>query len=194
MLLTGVISAAYMPLAYWGFDGILLGVWIAAIGLALMHELLLPAGFLIGLGILVSTHFELPLSSVQRATMASPSSEMSPSDLVIPIAIFFAVGIFLAGAIAWVLTAMPQDVRRLIQSLDATGEFTGLQAAQFSLYHLLGLMTVVCLAAAPIFYGGLASGFSKSPLILLGGMLLVYKRYGLAFGMLVILVFGYILF
>ena len=194
MLLTGVISAAYMPLAYWGFDGILLGVWIAAIGLALMHELLLPAGFLIGLGILVSTHFELPLSSVQRATMASPSSEMSPSDLVIPIAIFFAVGIFLAGAIAWVLTAMPQDVRRLIQSLDATGEFTGLQAAQFSLYHLLGLMTVVCLAAAPIFYGGLAAGFSKSPLILLGGMLLVYKRHGLAFGILVILVGGYIFF
>ena len=194
MLLTGVISAAYMPLAYWGFDGILLGVWIAAIGLALMHELLLPAGFLIGLGILVSTHFELPLSSVQRATMASPSSEMSPSDLVIPIAIFFAVGIFLAGAIAWVLTAMPQDVRRLIQSLDATGEFTGLQAAQFSLYHLLGLMTVVCFAAAPIFYGGLAAGFSKSPLILLGGMLLVYKRHGLAFGILVILVGGYIFF
>jgi|GEM_PF-5277077 len=194
MLLTGVISAAYMPLAYWGFDGILLCFWIGAIGLALMHELLLPAGFLIGLGILVSTHFELPLSSVQRATAANPSSEMAPSDLVIPIAIFFAVGIFLAGAIAWILTAMPNDVRRLMQSLDATGEFSGLQAAQFSLYHLLGLMTVICLAAAPVFYGGLAAGFSKSPLILLGGMLIVYKRYGLAFGMLVILVFGYMLF
>lgn len=183
-----------MPLAYWGFAGVYLSIWIAAIGLALLHEFLLPAGFLIGLGILVATHFELPLSSVQRETVASPNSEMSPADLVIPIAIFFGVGIFLAGAIAWMLTAMPQDLQRMIRSFDTTGEFSGLQAAQFSLYHLLGLMTVICLAAAPIFYGGLAAGFSKSPLILLGGMLIVYRKYGLAFGMLVILVFGYILF
>ena len=94
----------------------------------------------------------------------------------------------LAAGVAWLLTTMPQDVQRLLRSIAGADEFTGLQAGQFSLFHLLGLLTVACLAVAPIFYGGLAAGFSKSPLILLGGMLAVYRRYGLAFGMLVILV------
>lgn len=194
-LLTGVTSAAYMPLAYWGFNGILLSLWVAAIGLALLHEFLLPAGVLISLGILISTRFELPLSSVQRATLESPhASEFAPSDLVIPIASTFGIGIVLAAGVAWLLTTMPQDVQRLLRSIAGADEFTGLQAGQFSLFHLLGLLTVACLAVAPIFYGGLAAGFSKSPLILLGGMLAVYRRYGLAFGMLVILVFGYVYF
>jgi hypothetical protein len=113
---------------------------------------------------------------------------------VIPIAATFGFGVVLMAAIAWAMTTMPNDVKQFIKSFDTRAHFSGLQAAQFSLYHLLGLMTVICLAAAPIFYGGLAAGFSKSPLILLGGMLAVYRRYGLAFGMLIILIFGYILF
>jgi hypothetical protein len=193
-MLTGVVSAAYMPLAYWGLDGIFLCIWIAAIGLTLLHEFLVPAASLILLGILVSTRFELPLSTLQRQSIESPNSGFEPGDLVIPIAATFGFGVVLMAAIAWAMTTMPNDVKQFIKSFDTRAHFSGLQAAQFSLYHLLGLMTVICLAAAPIFYGGLAAGFSKSPLILLGGMLAVYRRYGLAFGMLIILIFGYILF
>ena len=184
-----------MPLAYWGYNGIILSVWIAAIGLALLHEFLLPAGVLISIGIIIATRFELPLSTVQRATIEGQDPTAStPGDFVIPIAITFGLGIFLTAVIAWAMTTMPQDVRRILRSLFEDDEFTGLQAGQFSMFHLVGLLTVACLAVAPISYGGLAAGFSKSPLILLGGMLAVYRRYGLAFGMLVILVFGYVFF
>lgn len=194
MLLTGVVCGAYMPLAYWGFDGILLSIWIGAIGLTLMHEFLLPAGVLIIVGILSSMDTELPLSSIQEQTVVSPSTGIAPGDLVIPLATIFGVGVFVMAAIAWLLTSMPQDVRRAINALAPIDEFSGLQAAQFSLFHLVGLMTVVCLAAVPVFYGGMAAGFSASPLIMLSGMLAVYRKYGFAFGIFVILAIGIALF
>ena len=34
MLLTGVVGASYIPLAYWGIDGLLLCVWLVLVGLA----------------------------------------------------------------------------------------------------------------------------------------------------------------
>lgn len=194
MLLTGVICGAYMPLAYWGFDGVFLSVWIGAIGLALMHEFLLPAGVLIVVGIVSSIGADLPLSSIQEQSVAAPNQDFQPGDLVIPIAATFGTGIFLMAAIAWVATTMPQDVRRFLHAVFGSDEFTGLQPGQFTLFHLLGLMTVVSLAAAPVFYGGLAAGFSTSPLILLGGMLMVYRKFGLALGVFVILAVGMMLF
>ncbi len=195
MMLTGVICGAYMPLAYWGFDGMLLSIWMGVVGLALMHGYVVEASGVIVLGILCSVNVELPLSSIQQQTIASPNSGMQPTDLIIPLAGIFGVGIFAMAAIAWAMTTMPQDVQRAIRSLlGSDGDFTGLQPAQFSLFHLLGLMTVVCLAAAPVFYGGMAAGFSTSPLILLGGMLLVYRKYGFAIGIFLILVIGILIF
>lgn len=178
MLLTGVVGASYIPLAYWGVDGLILCVWLVLVGLSLLHEQLLIAGILIACGIIGSLGADLPLSTMQRQAATEESNVATDAgDLVILLALVLGSLIFLTAVAVWACHSMHRDIAWACRLFGLDGTAATLERGQFSISNLLGMITLLCVALLPLFYGGVANGLAFAPIVLAAGVLIRYRNF-----------------
>lgn len=178
LLLVGVIAAAIAPLSYWGFSGMMLCLWVASVGVLLLHEKLLVAVVLIVMGLMFAPAYELRLKELHQRPDVPPTVS---AELMFGLIAWVAVAIVAAAALVWWRRSTPLGTDRVMKAIAA--ELTrsdGMAGSQISMAHLFGFSTAMCVAMAPCFYLGFRQGSLFSPFLLATGMLVVLKKHRLA--------------
>lgn len=178
LCMIGVFAAAFIPLSHWGSTGLLLCIWLVAVGAMLLHEIFYPAIVLIIFGVICAPAYEGTLSELNQRP---PSQPIVSAELLFGVIALGVLGIVGAAFAVWWRESTPVGAKRVFLSLAARQvRKDGLKDNQVSLAHILGFSTVMCISVLPVFYLGFQRGSLLSPFVCLTGVLLMLGKYRLA--------------